>query len=61
MMFLFKHKELHFCLDKALNICDFYEEAPLETLILVKKQVEIFLENSSSNNIKKAESVLKKL
>ena len=29
LLFMIKHKEMHFCLEKALNICDFYEEAPL--------------------------------
>ena len=61
LLFLFKHKEMHYCLEKALNICDFYEEAPLETLILVKKQVENILENGSFGSQKKIESTIKKL
>jgi hypothetical protein len=24
LLFIFNHKELHFCLEKALNICDFF-------------------------------------
>ena len=58
---MFKHKELHFCLEKALNISDFYVEAPLETLILVKKHIESLLEEGNFASTKKLEGSIKKI
>ena len=37
LLFLYRQTDLHQCIEKAVNICDFYEDAPLETLILIKK------------------------
>lgn len=61
LLFLFKHDLLHYCLEKALNIVDFYEDAPLETVILMKKEVEIMVEQTDFGSRKNLEACLKKL
>jgi hypothetical protein len=40
---------------------DFYEEAPLETVILMKKEVEVMLEETNFGNRKNLEASLRKM